>query len=79
MFLGELCHRQFFGNFTHFFRIVTFEIFRQLLQISPEIIAVSLLFRFNVFQKVCLHHKLGTCFLVSFDEKLFHDLEITKL
>ena len=49
MFLKELCHRQFFGNFTNFFRIATFQNSGQLLQISPEIAVTSLLYLFNFF------------------------------
>ena len=69
---------QLFEDFSCFSRISTFQNSWRLLQTSPEIIVMSLLSLLIFFLKICLHHKLCTCFLAFFDEKLSHDLEITK-
>ena len=47
MLLRELRHLRFFGKFPNFFKITTFENSGRLLQISPEIMAKSLLLLFN--------------------------------
>ena len=76
--LWELSHRRFFGNSPIFFKKATFQDFGWLLQISPEIIVMSLISLFNFCYEVRLCHKFCTCFLASFDEKFSHVLEITK-